>query len=139
MGLKESNKKNRTHSVKLFKKLKIRTNQSWLSDAPEAFVISWYKQDSNQTLMMTTKMVNVDPVAEKRCQSCKMIISAGTVKSSSGSTFRLKQNADCTTENAVYLISCSSCIKQYVGETKGPLYKRRNGHRDDWRHCSFER
>ena len=47
--------------------------------------------------------------------------------------------AVCTTENVVYLISCSSCNKQYVGETKGPLNKRMNGHRDDWRHRRFER
>ena len=37
------------------------------------------------------------------------------------------------------VISCSSCNKQYVGETKGPLNKRMNGHRDDWRHRRFER
>ena len=79
------------------------------------------------------------PCGRKRCQCCKMITSAGTVKSSSGATVRLRQNTDCTTENVVYLISCSSCNKQYVGETKGPLNKRMNGHRDDWRHLRFER
>ena len=79
------------------------------------------------------------PCGRKRCQYCKMITSAGTVKSSSGATVRLRQNTDCTTENVVYLISCSSCNKQYVGETKGPLNKRMNGHRDDWRHRRFER
>ena len=79
------------------------------------------------------------PCGRKRCQCCKMITSAGTVKSSSGATVRLRQNTDCTTENVVYLISCSSCNKQYVGETKGPLNKRMNGHRDDWRHRWFER
>ena len=79
------------------------------------------------------------PCGRKRCQCCKMITSAGTVKSSSGATVRLRQNTDCTTENVVYLISCSSCNKQYVGETKGPLNKRMNGHRDDWRHRRFER
>ena len=41
--------------------------------------------------------------------------------------------------HVVYLISCSSCKEQYVGETKGPLNKRMNGHRDDWRHRRFER
>ena len=51
----------------------------------------------------------------------------------------LAYDTDCTTENVVYLISCSSCNKQYVGETKGPLNKRMNGHRDDWRHRRFER
>ena len=79
------------------------------------------------------------PCGRKRCQCCKMITTAGTVKSSSGATVRLRQNTDCTTENVVYLISCSSCNKQYVGETKGPLNKRMNGHRDDWRHRRFER
>ena len=79
------------------------------------------------------------PCDRKRCQCCKMITSAGTVKSSSGATVRLRQKTGCTTENVVYLISCSSCNKQYVGETKGPLNKRMNGHRDDWRHLRFER
>ena len=44
---------------------------SWLSDVPKAFVISWLKHDSNQTLMMTTKMVNVDPMAEKNVNAAK--------------------------------------------------------------------
>ena len=57
---------------------------------------------------------------------------------SSGDTVRLRQNTDCTTEIFVYLISCSSCNKHYVGETKGPLNKRINGHRYDWRHRRFE-
>ena len=48
-----------------------RANQSWLLDAPKAFVISWYEHDSNQTLMMTTKLVNVDPVAEKDVNAAK--------------------------------------------------------------------
>ena len=41
--------------------------------------------------------------------------------------------------NVVYLISCCKCQKQYVGETKGLLNLRMNGHRDDWKHCRFER
>ena len=34
-------------------------------------MISWYEHDSNQTLMMTTKLVNVDPVAEKDVNAAK--------------------------------------------------------------------
>ena len=79
------------------------------------------------------------PCGRKRCQCCKMITSAGTVKSSPWATVRLRQNTDCTTEKVVYLISCSSCNKQYVGETKGSLNKRMNDNRDDWRHRRFER
>ena len=79
------------------------------------------------------------PCGRKRCQWCKMITPAGTVKSFSVATVTLGQNTDCTTENCVYLLSCSSYNKQYVGETKGPLKKRMNGHHDDWRHRRFER
>ena len=52
---------------------------------------------------------------------------------------RLRHNTDCTTENDVYLISCSSYNKQYVGETKGQLNKSMNDHLDDLRHRRFER
>ena len=79
------------------------------------------------------------PCGSQRCQCCKMIIPACTVKTYSGAAVSLRQNTDCTTENVVYLISCNSCNKQYVGETKGLLNKRMNGHRDDWRHRRFER
>ena len=68
-----------------------------------------------------------------------MLTPAVTVMSSSGATVRLKQNTECTTENVVYLISYSSCNKQYVGETKGPSNKRINGLPDDWRHRRFKR
>ena len=59
--------------------------------------------------------------------------------SSSGAIVKLKRNTNCRTQNVVYLISCGKCRKQYVGETKGPLNIRMNGHRDDWRHKRFER
>ena len=39
-------------------------------------------------------------------------------------------------QNVVYLISCNN---QYVRETKGPLNKRMNDNRDDWRHSRFRR
>ena len=35
----------------------------------------------------------------------------------------------CKSNNIVYLITCSTCFKQYVGETTQPLHKRMNGHR----------
>lgn len=79
------------------------------------------------------------PCGRARCQTCKMITTSQTIKSSSGAIVKLRHDTNCITENVVYLISCSKCEKQYVGETKGPLNKRMNGHRDDWRHRRFER
>ena len=79
------------------------------------------------------------PCGRARCQTCKMILGTQTVKSSSGAVVMLKCDTNCKTANVVYLISCCKCQKQYVGETKGPLNLRMNGHRDDWKHCRFER
>ena len=56
-----------------------------------------------------------------------------------GAKVRLKGSTDCKTMNVDYLISCGECGKQYVGETKGQLSVRMNGHRDDWKHKRFER
>ena len=111
-------------------------------------IVSEYDQEIPQSQTADNPVANSDdndqngecrPCGRKRCQCSKMITSDGTVKSSSGATERLRQNTDCTTENVVYLISCSSCNKQYIGETIGPLNKRMNGHHDDRRHCRFER
>ena len=41
--------------------------------------------------------------------------------------------------NVVYLITCTKCGKQYVGETGDHVNQRMNGHRDDWKHKRFER
>ena len=45
----------------------------------------------------------------------------------------------CKTTNVVYLITCTKCGKQYVGETGDHVNQRMNGHRDDWKHKRFER
>ena len=77
------------------------------------------------------------PCGRSRCQTCRMINPSQTTTSSSGA--RLKGDTNCRTHNVVYLMSCGKCGKQYVGETKGPLNIRMNGHRDDWRHKRFDR
>ena len=69
----------------------------------------------------------------------KSCVNMANVKSSSGAVVKLKCDTNCKTANVVYLISCCKCQKQYVGKTKGPLNLRMNGHRDDWKHCRFER
>ena len=62
-----------------------------------------------------------------------------TATSASGARVKLKGDTNCRTQNVVFLMSCGKCGKQYVGETKGRLNIRMNGHRDDWRHKRFER
>jgi hypothetical protein len=47
-----------------------------------------------------------------------------------GEQFIIYCNANCKTENIIYLLECAICGLQYIGETK-QLSKRLNGHRSD--------
>jgi tripartite motif-containing protein 2/3 len=48
-----------------------------------------------------------------------------------GEKFIIYYNANCKTENIIYLLECAICGLQYIGETKQQLSKRLNGHRND--------
>ena len=78
------------------------------------------------------------PCGRSRCQTCKMITPSQTATSSSGDSVKLNVNANCRTQNVVYLISCGKCGKHVVAETKDALDIRMKGHGDDWRHKRFE-
>ena len=41
----------------------------------------------------------------------------------------MRATVNCKTSNVVYLIECSLCHVQYVGETRNALHIRMNGHR----------
>ena len=51
-------------------------------------------------------------------------------------TFQLKININCQTSNCIYLITCSHCGIQYVGQTKNKLLTRFNSHHYDIVHNS---
>ena len=51
-----------------------------------------------------------------------------------GEKFYSRVDTTCKTANVVYLIECSRCRTQYVGETGNALHLRMNGHRSDF-HC----
>ena len=48
-------------------------------------------------------------------------------KSASGAIIKLKCNTSFKMANVVYLITCTKCGKQYVGETDGHVNQRMNG------------
>ena len=79
------------------------------------------------------------PCGKARCKTCKMITPTQIAKSASGAIIKLRCNTSCKTTNVVYLITCTKCGKQYVGETGDHVNQRMNGHRDDWKHKRFER
>ena len=68
----------------------------------------------------------------RRCMTCKNIQCTQKFSSThTGEKFIIYCNANCKTENIIYLLECAICGLQYIGETKQQLSKRLNGHRSD--------
>ena len=44
-------------------------------------------------------------------------------------TFKINENYDCDTPNAIYLLHCSLCNMQYIGQTDLPFRFRFNNHK----------
>ena len=66
----------------------------------------------------------------KRCSHCNSIAHSQTFTSTStGETFTMRHNTNCKSKNVVYLITCSQCQTQYVGQTRQPVSRRMNSHR----------
>ena len=72
---------------------------------------------------------------QPRCKTCIHIRTGCRFRSTTtGEEFRVKATADCRTSNVVYLIECTRCSIQYVGETGNALRVRLTGHRSDINH-----
>ena len=65
-----------------------------------------------------------------RCSTCNIIVTHSNFESTAyNKIFSLTENLDCSSDNVIYLITCSKCNIQYVGETGNPLRVRMNAHR----------
>ena len=81
-----------------------------------------------ESLPVTT----VKPCHSKKCLTCKSIVISSTYPSTVyNKLYPVLRNSNCQSSNLVYLITCSLCSKQYVGETGNTLRDRLNNHRSD--------
>ena len=53
----------------------------------------------------------------KKCKTCSHINYAPCDVTKSG-TFNIKQSFNCTSKNILHAVTCSKCIKVYIGQTK---------------------
>ena len=75
---------------------------------------------------------SASPCRSKRCSCCKHVPGTKHITSSNnGMIFPLKDKLNCLSSNIIYVISCSLCHKQYVGETGRTLRQRLNNHRSN--------
>jgi len=74
----------------------------------------------------------------KKCKTCKILITDKEFTSNLiNKTYSTRSFDDltCKSSNVVYGLECSLCGMLYVGETKGQLNKRMNGHRSEINHA----
>jgi len=72
------------------------------------------------------------PCGHPTCATCDIIIECSNVtKKNSNQTFGIIGKLDCSSRNIIYVVHCTFCAKQYIGETANPLRMRMNGHRSD--------
>ena len=76
----------------------------------------------------------------KRCKTCQHVSESGTFTSNIThkcyNVVSPNPSMDCNTKNVIYLISCTRCGVQYVGETGQKLRNRINNHRNRLRKLS---
>ena len=69
----------------------------------------------------------------KKCNNCSVCpyIKEGKVVKATFSNYKIEVNSsvDCSTRNVVYLLGCSKCPMQYIGETERMLKDRFSEHK----------
>jgi hypothetical protein len=70
-----------------------------------------------------------------RCKTCNYIVeSTHFISNTTKRKYNLLNNFNCKSKNIIYLITCSKCYKQYVGQTSRTLADRLTNHLSCIRH-----
>ena len=77
---------------------------------------------------------SVKKCSVKKCKTCEYFVTSNVYNSNHSKKVynvinHTGENLSCKSSNVVYLLSCSNCNLQYVGETSQPLHLRINQHR----------
>ena len=77
-----------------------------------------------------SKVIDLRPCKRlTSCRYCPLINTSGYfICKTDNQTYMSKTNINCQTTNVIYLITCSHCGIQYVGQTKNKLLTRFNSH-----------
>ena len=77
---------------------------------------------------------------QPHCKTCAHIRTGTTFRNTTtGERFLVKATANCQYRNVVYVIECTKCSIQYVGETENTLRVHLTSHRSDIRHKCTEK
>lgn len=72
------------------------------------------------------------PSRNTPCQLCPFVLTTDKILSYASDFYvDIKQHIDCKTPDVIYIINCTLCNKQYVGETKNSMKEQFYGHKFD--------
>ena len=77
----------------------------------------------------TVDMASLQCKSQGRCRYCPLLNPSGRIESTqTRRKYRSPSHFTCCSNNLIYLITCTVCNKQYVGETKNAIKTRFQGH-----------
>lgn len=99
-----------------------------------------YRRSKNLRGLLTSSKIShplsegCRPCNKPRCKICAhMTTSATALSTASNYEIKIRGTLCCDTSNVVYLLECSVCMKQYIGQTETSFRLRFNNHKA---HCS---
>ena len=90
--------------------------------------------NSNRELqeLVHERNLKVNKCQHPRCDCCNYIVESSTFSSTNTKeTFHIETTLNCNSHNIIYLITCTKCLKQYIGETSRKLKDRLNDHKSN--------
>ena len=81
-----------------------------------------------QNVEQASQTIKYYVIKKKKQQQYKMSSYTSKV---TGKQYKIFCTVNCKSANIIYILECSVCGLQYVGESKQPFHKRLNGHRSD--------
>ena len=78
----------------------------------------------------TPEFTGSGPCGKPRCKLCPMMSKVSTVTSTASSfSYQIRGNFNCDSANIIYLLECTLCHAQYIGQTETAFRMRINNHR----------
>ena len=130
-GITTNNAKKQTLLTKFFKKsnkdLSSSCSLTNLSNKKDNPAIS--SKSVEDLAKIKKSITRQNKCSNKKCIFCPILNKSGKVTcTATGETHNTKINITCKSNNLVYCITCRTCLKQYVGQTKNSIAQRFYSH-----------
>lgn len=117
----------------------IKTDKDLLIKIPEPPLAAFRRNKNLKDLLVHSTLSPDTHSTQKchtpRCLTCLIFVESDTFHSeSTNTTYHIRQPLSCHTTHVIYIITCTRCNIQYVGETTTTLRTRMNNHRNHIKH-----